>query len=187
MKSRYQSSELVFELSAELLPGFDRDASLHLTADVARITDDGLRGLGWPGLYDDDHPELADLTVTGYLGTDWAHTYGHHVSFGRPTNVELDRARSMVKVLGRVERRLERMSAWTATQDYNPPRDYTDYLLRVAKILGIRRFGTFGERRPNGTRPWVDLGGPDEAAAWLAQQQADYRERYPVRQHEEAS
>lgn len=179
-----KTNDLAFTLETEVSSGFEPgEASLRLTAEVLRVTDDGIRGIGWDR-YGVPHGELADLTVTGYANTDWDHTYGFHVAYGRPYSVELDRAKAMVRVLGRVERHLKAMSQPSPHSiHYDNPESYTDYLLRVAKILGVGQYVVWGERRPNGTRPWRLLdGGADGAAAWLDERLAEFRKQYPVKE-----
>jgi hypothetical protein len=172
---------LVVSLEAEISPGFEPgDASLRYVVKVLRLTEDGIRGISWSP-YGDDYPELADLTVRAWAGVDWEGTYGWEVSYLGPYDVDLAHAEAMVRTLRRITRRLEALDGRPG-QDYTPARSFPEYVLRVAKWLKVKQFGTWGERRPNGTRPWIELDGPAGATAWLEGQLASFREQYPIRQ-----
>lgn len=75
--------------------------------------------------------------------------YGFGVEFDKFGGVKLKRAESMVKVLRKIERKLDKLQ-----EDFGYPADFSTYLIRVANALGMTGH-CYGirtdEMRPDGT------------------------------------
>jgi hypothetical protein len=115
--------------------------TLRFTARPVRVTADGaIRNFtdtfaGEP---------LADLTITAQLDHVAAdqRPYGWRTEYRQPYDVDLRRAQTMVTVLRKIDRGLERMRG-----QLGHPESFTAYLARVARALGATRFCWATERR----------------------------------------
>lgn len=115
--------------------------TLRFTVQPVRVTADGtIRNFtdtlgGEP---------LADLAITPQLDHVAAdpHPYGWRTEYRQPYAVDLRRAQTMVTVLRKIDRGLERMRG-----QLGHPESFTAYLARVARALGVTRFCWATERR----------------------------------------
>ncbi len=91
----------------------------------------------------------ADLQITAYIDIDTARTWGCSHAF-TPIQIELAQAESIVKVLRKIHRGLDRADA---EHGYLPLDDFHRYVIRIATILGITDYrvpATPGERAATG-------------------------------------
>jgi hypothetical protein len=115
--------------------------TLRFTARPVRVTADGtIRNFtdtfgGEP---------LADLSLTAQLDHVAAdpNPYGWRTECRQPYAVDLRRAQTMVRVLRKINRDLERMR-----DQLGHPESFAAYLARVARALGVTRFCWATERR----------------------------------------
>lgn len=115
--------------------------TLRFTVRPVRVTADGtIRNItdtfgGEP---------LADLAITAQLDHVAAdpHPHGWRTEYQQPYAFDLRRAQTMVGVLRKIERGLERMRA-----QLGHPESFTAYLARVARTLGATRFCWATEHR----------------------------------------
>lgn len=133
----------------------------------------GLRGCSWTSRWDGLAGEWDSFTLTAQAEAHhgW---YGWHAEFRQPFAVGLDRAEAMVKVLRKVETRLNRITA-----QYGQPGGFAEWAARVLSATGAR-----GTSRPFGraTSPARDLDGSgyqwmdtDGLRLWLDDQLAAFR------------
>jgi hypothetical protein len=140
------------ELSFLLRSTVDRDRAfgddplLSLRAEVVTVLPDSgeVRYFGsW------DNPEFDGLCVTAYAAKGFAagvldHTYGWNVEYLNVHSVRLDRAEAMTKMLRKVDKALRRQ---TDAGDW--PLHFAEYLLRVARAIGVTKVGWNRSERPN--------------------------------------
>lgn len=129
---------LEFAVQRETIHGVTR-----LAAHVVYHNDEGemLNLLSGYSVWDGDN-SLADFVVHAYLNDD-GDPYGFGHKF-EPHSVDLDQAEKMVKVLRKVARGLDKANA---DQGYLRDEDFASYLIRVARILGIKTFHVRNNRR----------------------------------------
>lgn len=107
-----------------------------------------------------DAEPLADLHVVAQLDrTSNGQPYGWKVEYRDVYSVDLRRADTMLKTLRKVERGLTRIQT-----ELGYPETFPAYLARVAKVLGIKRFGwRVGERNGHSYSDneyrWTDADG----------------------------
>jgi hypothetical protein len=122
--------------------------------------------------------DLEGLTVSAQGSpADGGSTYGWKVEFQDVAYIDLRHAQAMARTLGRVERRLARMA-----DELGWPESFGAYLLRVAKVLGVKEFAVW-RRRPRRLHDDGDLGvlPATAAAAWLeTAERTFYAEHPPV-------
>jgi hypothetical protein len=156
--------ELAFLLHADddrnagrSIPGFT--TNLILRAELVHLTSDGdLRNI-----LDSDNLGLASLQVRGQANLDdtaQGRSYGWSYAYEQPYSVDLRRARAMATTLGRLQTRLEKLTA-----RYGHPESFGAYVLRVAEVLGVRRFVVW-DTNPRTGKP--SANGPRELPATAA-------------------
>lgn len=118
---------------------------LHITAKPVEINESHIRSLTWHSEYaerDEPHTALANLRLYCQNSSDNAKSgqssYGWTTDFHQPFSVPLERSRSMVRVLSRIERQTNRL-----TQTLGKPESFAQYVLRVAKVLRVSTFVVF--------------------------------------------
>jgi hypothetical protein len=107
--------------------------TVQMTARPVYVVGGELLNPQWPQYGACPCPELADMEIGGYLREDKSGTYSPSVTFA-PHRVKLEQAESIVKVLRKVHKGLDRLND---TEGYLPDGDFAGYVFRVARILGI--------------------------------------------------
>lgn len=119
--------------------------STQIRATIVRITDDGeIRNPGYDYGIDDAH--FNDLMVSAYVndtGESAGNVYGLSVDYRDVFSVDLKRAEGMVKLLRKVTRGMDKLND---AEGYVSEGAYAAYLLRVARVLGIRTFYVRNDR-----------------------------------------
>lgn len=128
------------------------DPFLRFTANIAVMTDDGLRNPQFSAWnHGDPGGHLADLTVRAQVsrGLDHGGFYGYRAEFA-PYSVNLDLATSIAKVLRMIERKMEALSA-----RHGSPTDLAAYMAGLSDAIGAAESQCFGRR----TQASHDLDG----------------------------
>lgn len=116
--------------------------TLFIRAHIVRVMDDGeFRNPGYDYGYADDH--FNDFAVSAYINKDDARIYGMFAEYREPFSVDLKRAEGMVKHLRKVTRGMDKLNE---NDGYVNENDYATYLLRVARIIGIKSFYVRNDR-----------------------------------------
>lgn len=143
-------------------------------ADVAVMTGEGLRNPVWHDYSDRPADAFDSLAVTAQCDRR-GEFYGYQVRYLQPYDVSLQRAESMVKVLRKVRRHLEQLTA-----KYGAVTDLASFTARVADAIGAsgRPFGWRVPREKDfdgsGYR-WADTDG---LRYWLNDQVRAFRARH---------
>lgn len=124
------------------------DPYFHVTArPVKHVWDEHSKSWSFRSGFEYDEPRYGDLQVRaqGSLDED-APSYGWNVEYHQPYRVTRGDAEEMAKVLRKIERGVEKMTA-----DLGYAENIGQYIARVAKVLGITSFGMFP---PKGEALW---------------------------------
>lgn len=120
-----------------------------------------------------DNPKwvaLDDLFAQGLIdGSDSAgegRVWAQICEYRHIHSLDLKRGQACVNTLQRLERGLSRLQS---RRGY--PTDFADYLMRVAEVLGCRKYATYSKKlRPDGTHDWCFLT-PDMLREWVKEHQ----------------
>jgi hypothetical protein len=134
------------------------DVMMNVTLHPVRVAANGTvrnpSSTSWP------REPLADLIITAQVDRVSAESpYGWRTEYRTPYAVDLETAKLMVGALTKVERGLTKIRA-----ELGPPETFTAYVARVAKTLGIKRFGRTAKRgrgwsHDDNEYVWMDAEG----------------------------
>lgn len=124
----------------------DEYGTKHIRARIVIPQPDGQMNYPDSGYMFDDHAQFADLTVSAYLGEleyagsgerDRGKVWGPGYYF-KPSRVEkADRARSMARMLGSIEKALHEANSELG---YIPDSDFPGYLARIGRAIGVTTY-----------------------------------------------
>lgn len=150
--------------------GYDSTRYLCLRARPVKVLANGdvehFSSHAWPS------EPMADLVVCAQSddASEELRSYGWRVEYAQPHSVDLARAEGMVKVLRRVERRLEAMRG-----ELGYPETFGSYLARVGVALGAK---TYVWRSPRDGVGYVH-GDAATAAMRVESMVSDWRKSLP--------
>jgi len=114
--------------------------------------------------------ELADLVISCQV-EHYREPYGYRASYGNVFSVDLERAEAMVKLLRKIDRELNKITAeWGYAESFGA------YVTRVAKALGVNHF--MWHIRGQGTMYAENeyrTGDVPAMQAWCAQQVEEWQ------------
>lgn len=139
-----QASELAFLFRSENKESFG-ERMLTVTARLVRMEGtSSVRNLSEDDGYRDSNAIFADLEITAQLdqrsARDGQSLYGFNVQFD-VYRVRAARAKTLLDAFRKIERGLERLE-----QRFGPVTSFAEYVLRVADVLGCRRFPEITDR-----------------------------------------
>lgn len=168
---RDEKREPLFLLSTES-GGLAGDA-LRITLSLCYLNEQGeLRNYVSSGSLDED--PYADLRISALADRDatMGDTYGWSTEYRDVFAVDLRRAEAMVKVLRRLTRELEKLNG-----ELGYAESFGAYCARVAKVLGVKKFGWKTDGRSS---TYADneyrFGDAPQLAYRLASVLAEYRQ-----------
>jgi hypothetical protein len=133
-----EATELAFHVTIENTRSFG-DPYLKVYARLGRVEGtSGFRNLSEYDAWKDANARLAELEIDCQLdataGRRGDAPYGYAVQFA-PGRVRAEQAKHMAAAFVRIERGLKRLE-----ERFGAPKDFVDYVARVADVLGVKRF-----------------------------------------------
>lgn len=132
----HEDGEMCLLIASETTDMGGGDSTLTISLHPVRVAPNGTvrnpSSSAWP------REPLADLIITAQVDRTVADQlpYGWRTEYRTPYAVDLETAKLMVSTLGKVERGMTKLRA-----ELGLPETFTAYVARVAKTLGIKRFG----------------------------------------------
>lgn len=132
---RDEPREPIFLLSTE--GGQYAGDPLRINLSLCYLTEAGeLRNFVSSGSLAEDPYDGLRITALADANADLGDTYGWRAEYRDIFSVDLHRAESMVKTLRKITRGMEKLNA-----ELGYPETFASYAARVAKVLGVKKFG----------------------------------------------